>query len=1150
MNLNLIYGGVGTGKTKRCIEQIEKVVRENPEDRAIMIIPDQYSYITDKMLVEHFGGTGPNRLEAMTFSQLFTRYVKKQNTYLTPAGKQMLFYLASMGQKNKKESIFKSTYSKPGFVEKIADLIGEFKRYLIAPEDLKSAYKEGSKNILSLKLSSIWDIYEEYNRLLEKGFSDSEDDYLRLAEYILNSEEWGNTHIWFDGFSDYLPQHYIVINALLRKTKNVHITIPAELKNSLGEDVFSVVKETESKLKKMANEVGAELSCDAMPSVCHTIKSPELLHLMKNWDDRRKSYQEPVENISVFVAKDMYSEAEYVARKIIEEVKSGVDFKDISVVAVSGDNYSHLFEAIFNDYNIPYFSDMGQPITDHPVILTVLGIFDIIEENWGYESVFKYLRTGFVYTKKQNEIKELDKEKIDALENYVLRHGIRGKKVWLQDEKWEEKASGAFDSVLGEEKRVDNILVVDEIRRDIIAPFVSFYDKISGKKTAGELAEALYRFLCDINLYDAISIQAEMLRKNGYPNESEKVKEIWNMLMEVINQIVVIMGDEYCSREDFKNLLSCGLSASVMQIIPSGLDSVLLSQSDRNSSVNSKVVFFVGGISGTMPNEIHTTGILTDKDRRDLKEKGIEVAKDNIGKAEQEMFKFYRAVTSATEKIYFSYPTTDLEGESKQPSAFLKNLGKMFPNMAVLDDFNEDREEKILSQKQGFLYMLDAVNDSSKKENIKKVIEYFNDREGFLDKVNMARYAAQYKKQQPSITRENAKLLYNDYHRYSTSRLSDYAACPFSYFIKHGMKAEEQQVWQIQKFEIGSLLHWAVCEYSKEVEKDIEDFSEIKKRWMELTKEESSKIAERIMEDISERVLMGAFKNQGKLAYLLRRMKKILLRSVEIVRLSLSQGEYTAVCYEEQFRIDIEWNNKSVGLNGTIDRVDVAPDAETGTISLRIIDYKSGKKNFDVVSISNGEDMQLLVYAIAATELYKKNALGKAQKGLYPTVGGVLYSKLKNDLVHSNTTDTEIVDNEHIKAMRMNGVVVSDGDDIEAARSMDRNLTTGGARSEFMNLALNKKGDSLDSRYSAVEPRNKFDILLSYVRKTVVRLDNEIFSGNISILPNIGKSESSCRYCKYSEICMFDKNIDESRKKLESKDDAWLYMEENLKEGE
>lgn len=1133
MLLDLIYGGIGTGKTQRCIELIEKILKKNPGHRTVVTVPEQYSYITEKRIVEHFGGMGINGIEVLTFSQFFRRYLKNETDYLLPSGKQMLICKAAQKVCDA-DSIFSLSINKPGFVGKLSELMSEMKHYLITEEALRTA-SDSESGLMSRKLKAAADIYDEYNALILRGFSDSEDDFEKFADFIEKSNEFENTHILFDGFTDFLPQHYAVIRAFLVKAASVHVTV-CKKENS---EIYALPAQTAEKLKKMCREQGVKIYEQNCGEECRTVNSPELLHLERFWTDKRHIYADKTKDISLFCAKDLYSETEHAANIILNEVKNGTNYGDIGIMCGDTEKYVHLIEAVFGTHNIPYFIDNDTPVTAHPIILTVLGIFDIIEENWSYESVFRYLRAGFLYNEDGTEY---DRRKFDRLENYVLRHGIRGKSRWFSE--WTQEAAGVFDTVMGEYTRTEeNLEEINATRAAVCKPFTKFYEK--GKGTVRELSEALFEFLQDINLFEGIRAEALKLNGIGERDAAERMKKIWNLLMEVINQAVVTMGGDMTSRKNYARILREGLSAAKMKIIPPGLDTVSIGAADKNSSARPKVMIFMGAVSGTMPTEVHSKSIFTDRDREALAKKGIETAGTSQAKTMQEEFKFYRAVVSASERIYFSYPTSNADGEAQLPSAFVKKLYKVFPKLSISDDLAEQKPKEISNSKDAFLYIMRAVSDNSMRHNARLLTRFFKNDEYLSEKLPLVRTAAEYRKKQPQLTAESVRLLYNDYHRYSVSRLNDYAACPFAYYIKHGLKAKEQQTWQIQKFDIGSLLHWAVCEYCSEVDGGADSFEETKQRWSELTDEKSNEIIDRLIDDIAERTLRGLKRDREKISYLIGRMKKILIRSVDIIRLSLTKGDYSAVCYEEKFGVDISWKGKSIGIDGKIDRIDAAPNTEYGELSLRIIDYKSGSKKFDITAISNGEDMQLAVYAIAATELYKKGALGHASKGLLPVTRGLLYNKLNSSTVLCGEDDD--AENKIRNSMKLDGVViVNENDEVFTAAQMDRDIAAGGT-SSFLKLAVNSSGNALNKSTSSFITESKFKILSDFVRKTAVSLDEEIYSGKIDILP-VGAKRRACGYCKYKEICLYDAGLCKTRQTVANADEAWDYMEKEVGE--
>jgi|GEM_PF-4739896 len=319
-------------------------------------------------------------------------------------------------------------------------------------------------------------------------------------------------------------------------------------------------------------------------------------------------------------------------------------------------------------------------------------------------------------------------------------------------------------------------------------------------------------------------------------------------------------------------------------------------------------------------------------------------------------------------------------------------------------------------------------------------------------------------------------------------------------------------------------MHWAVCEYCRIVEDGAGDFTELKKKWRELSDEQSRQIIMDVMASAQTRIIGKLNRDQEKVRYLIMRMTKTLQRSSEVIRKSIARGDYAAVCYEQDFRIHIRWGQDSVRVVGTIDRVDLAEDAGQKTADLRVVDYKSGRKDFDIVSICNWQDMQLVVYAVAALELYRTGGLRFARQNYQPRVGGVLYNKLRDDIktVSPDTADAAL---EAAKEMKADGVVVLDTADgqylPDAVYKTDKTLLEEGvSESEFIKIKLKK--DGLPDAHSKVTSREDFDVLMAYVKKSAVEIDREIYDGKIEIAPALSGGQKACAFCLYNDICLFD----------------------------
>ncbi len=1146
MLMNIITGGIGSGKSSYLYQLMRENLANNPTANAVLIVPEQFSYTAEKTLANEIGGLGPNKVDVLTFSRLVHRYVNPEGTLL-PSGKMMLVSkaAATIGEDN----AFFASAKKNGFTASLSDLFSEFRRYGIMPEDLESTQIDN--DVTRKKLASVNEIYKSYLEFMGDDFTDSEDSLSVFSELVASSDMFRDTFFFIDDFNDFMPGHYDAIRALLRASRGVFITLGAD--SECTDIFFESVHKTRKRLSAIALSENAQLYTKNLKGTAEYIKADDIRHLLENWVDKPR-YDGECKNIELFTARDLYSEAEHTASKIISLVRdSGYRFRDIGIICGNMPSYLHILNAVFADFNIPFFADEKLAVTMHPVVRTVLSLFNIIEENWSYQSVFDYLRTGYIYIKTEEGVLPIEQEDIDILENYVLARGIRGKKAWFSV--WQDSGE-VFDDVIENRKRAEfDLDMLNTLREKIIRPFSNFLENRG--RTARAIAEAVFGFLCDINLYEGLLSECELFDSAGLRDESEQLKQIWNMVLEVLDQLVAVCGDDVTSRATFADYFKSGLSQCSISIIPSGIDRVSVGTVERNSPARVKVLFIIGANYGSIPSEPTSSAILSSLDRSlinaALAEQEKELAPDDVNRIMLENMKLYRVISTATEKLYISFAASNSEGNALSCAHFVSELLNVFPDMKKTDNIisHPSDEELLSSSKRGFYYMLTKLSEyyREKPEKLwKSVFDWYKDHEEYKDKLDILKTAAEYKRVQPHLSRIKAQLLYGKNKKYSITALEKYSKCPFAYYMERGLFAQPQEVRRVEKSHIGSLLHAAVCKFCEVVEKDAQNVQEIHRRWQELSPDACDKIIAGIMTELKSKILPRAEDEKPQLEYLLSRCERTLRKSVETIRLSLAGGGYTSVCYEKEFEVNIDWQGETVVLAGTIDRIDILESLVDKRLNIRIIDYKSGRKKFSIPAICSRIDMQLILYAIAAVKLYNSGQLDKAQRGLTPKVSAIMYNRLADDIIAVERDDKELAAQKLKKHHKLDGIVILDEDEngelcYDSLTEMDSALSEG-KDSDFLNLALKKDGTLASA--SDVTSRKTFDLLADYMQKSVIDTDKAIKSGNISINPARDAAGSACSFCEFGEACMFDSSFDSCRKLFSGDEKALDFIRKEL----
>lgn len=1116
MSLHLILGGADADKTKFCFDMMETLCARG--EGSYMIVPDQFSYAAEKTATRRLGGTGLNGVEVLTFNRIVFRVRQKVSLpdYLTAAGREMLVCRA-VREVTDEKSVFYGCIDRDGFISVISGLISEFKRYSITPQLVFEQSERASNKALADKLGDIAKIYEKYESFIDGNFSDSDNDLDVAAEYIKSNGTFGGMNVFFDEFSDFLPQNMNVVGEIMKNAAEVYVTLCIPENARVNDDTFDTCRATYSALKRIARENGIE--CEDIMLSDTKERSAEMRFLLENWNKVGEKFIEPTDNISIFYAKNPHTETEYAASEIIKRVRGGMRFRDIAVLCGSMDTYAHIIESVFREYSIPYFTDETTAVTDHPVITAVTSVFDILENDWKYEDVFRYLRTGFIYEKTEDErVVQSDSIMTDRLENYVLRWGIRGRVQWLSDEKWKRKRSDIFGE--GGTDEIDE--EIDAFRRRITAPIENFRKKSSGKNAA-EKAAALFEFLEEINMPDGIEGDINVLREKGFSDEASKLEQVWELLVEAIEQVYVTMGEQRCSMEDFSRYIRAGLSCCKIRIIPSSLDHVAVGTVERSRNSDAREIFILGANFGLIPADMNKEGILSNRDREEmsqnLAEYNLTVAPDTKKRDIAERYKVYRSLCAAREKLHISYAAAGTDDDALRPSQFVVDIMRMFPKLEKKDDMvmPADTAQTAKSAFRALMLHLDDCGGAwgELRRRFEQDSEYS---EKLKHIVSSCRAAA-------GIEPQRARELFGGRER-SVTQFERYESCPYSYFLQYGLRLRERDVWEINGINIGNLCHRIVQRYCETVSEGLNTLEEVHSRWHHLTDEESTRIISEITDREIKKGLEKSVHGKGRLRSVLNRIRRTVYTSVNTINMSLRNGDYTYSASEKPFECELG----GARIRGVIDRVDIAE--EDGRAYIRIVDYKSGHQSFDLAKIAAGLNLQLVTYAIAARNLYGQRAFSPRQGSFEDVrIGGVLYNKIRDDIEKEENIDKAL--RERDNSRKMSGMVFADTP--QELIYMDSSIKDGAA-SEFVPIALKKDGN-IDSR-CCCEPSDMADMIMRHTEKVIEHTEKGILSGEIPARPYRAGDSMPCSYCPYMEVCRFDAKKDSYRSIPTRKEDA------------
>lgn len=1138
MGIRFIYGRAGSGKSTYCLNSIKNRLNDNNGNTLIYLVPEQYTFQRETMLLKDVGEEGLLRAQVLSFKtmaqKVFDECGGRVHDRMRDVGKSMLIHKI-LQESEENLQYFNRISKEQGFTDIISETITEFKKYNVTPSVLREGLTKIDDEELKSKLTDLANIFEKFDISISENLVDTDDELTYLANKLNNCSLYDNAEIWIDEFTTFTPQQMEVIKGLAKKCKEVNIALCMDEVSSGDDsevtDIFNSLKTTELRILNMMRDehIGYEKPVNLNDNKNNRFKyNHELKHLEKYFFTYPfKSYKQDVNTIRLYKANNSYDEVENVAKEILRFVRDkGYRFRDISVVCRNIDDYEKIATVIFNEYDIPFFLDKKIDILSNPLIVLILSSIEVMIRNWSYESVFKYLKSGLV---------NIDSNEIDILENYVLANGIKGFK-------WTNELSISEE----DNDEIDPIKVMIKVRE----PLIKLHSRIRGNKSVKAICTAIYEFLIELDCFNRIEEWISEFDEYGMQSKVMEYQQVSEIVIDILDQAVDVIGEDLITINEFYKILNAGFQNREIGIIPVALDQVNIGGIGRIKGRNVKVLFIVGVNDGVLPAANKDEGILSDRDRDLLKENGIELSSSTRAKVFEEQYMVYTALTLASDYLMISYPMADFEGKSLRASIVIPRLKRIFPKLIEESDlFNlkekSDKYSKVTAPIPTFNELILALRRNYENEDVedywKDVYCWYKDKEEFYNKSGNILEGLKYSNDGEVVAREKLKKLYSIKDGrllFSVSRLENYAECPFSYFIKYGLKARDRKVYEFSAPDLGSFMHEILDEFTNKVKRERISWSEL-----------NSERCRNIVSDLIEKKLIedsnSILNSSKKYKYFTNRFKRVIAKSVSVLAEQMRKGQFEIFSNEFQFGnlrdgapIKLELpSGEEVYLTGRIDRID-SLDLH-GNTYIRVIDYKSGSKKFDLNELYYGLQIQLLVYLDAIL----KNSEYILHTQAMP--GAILYFKIDDPIIKSKSElQDEEIRKQVLDKLKMNGLLLKDA---ELVKAMDNDMET---YSLVIPATFKKDGDF--SSNSSVITEEQFNILREYVNFKMIELCEDMLSGKIRIEPCKNQRTSYCDYCDYSAICEFDTSIKDNKYKLVLKKDdkeIWNDMIEKVKGG-
>lgn len=1117
MSLRFCFGPSGSGKSHRIYEEIMQRAAEEPGRNFLIIVPDQFTMQTQKDLVMRSDRDGILNIDVLSFGRLSHRILEEVGTKEMPVlddtGKSLVLQKVAADLKEQLPAMG-SLLHKQGYIHEVKSAISEFMQYGISTQDMDklitSAQKRGA---LAMKLKDLKTLYRGFQDYIRDHFITTEETLDVLRRSLSKSKILKGSVVVFDGFTGFTPIQNRLIQELMRVCAETIVTVTI----GVGEDpykmdgeqkLFHLSKKTVADLEKLAAEAeverGEDLFVKGGPN--RFAKAPALHYLEQNlFRYQYEPYAGEQQEIHMFEAlsprEEVHQTALYIRHLIREQ---GMTYRDIAVVIGDLEGYASYVETEFGQLEIPCFLDRTRGIVLNPMIEYIKSALQLYIKDFSYDTVFHFLRSGMA---------DISREEIDELENYVIRTGARGYRTYsrLFTRRTEEMQENAEGSEQAEEKTMERL---NRIRQQFMDAVEILH--MGSQEKAGDYVSHLYDFLEQNQVQQKLLNYQQQFEKEGDLSRAREYAQIYRLVMDLLDQVYELLGEEEISRQEFADILEAGFGEITVGTIPQNVDRIVVGDMERTRLKQVKVLFFLGVNDGNIPKNASKGGIISDMDREFLIESGTEMAPSPRQQMYIQRLYLYLNMTKPSEQLYLSYAKVNSEGKGIRPSYLIDTVRKLFPAMSVEYPQNRSRLEQIEGRQEGARYLAEELREyvegTLPEEERQDFYLMYRAYEADAVGRDLLTRAAFRRYRESGLSRIVARALYGQQLENSVSRLETYAACACRHFLQYGLSLQEREEFGFEASDMGTVYHAVLENFAGKL-------AESNLTWWDFTENFAAKAVKESVEAYAatygETVLYSSARNE----YAITRMSRILTRTVLTLQKHLKQGSFQPDDYELSFRfaedldsihVDLSEDEK-MHLQGRIDRIDVSEDAEH--VYVKVIDYKSGNRKFDLAALYYGLQLQLVVYMNAAMEMESRK---HPDKEIVPAA--LLYYHIDDPTIETPVELTDEQINEQILAkLRMNGVVNSDPEVVER---LDRYM-----QDKSVVIPVEKKKDGSFSARSGVLSREEMQLISSYVDAKIRSIGREILDGKIAANPYEKGNEEACTYCAYKKVCGFDGSI-------------------------
>ena len=1097
--VRFLLGRSGYGKTRAVIDEIAAAAARG-QDGLILLVPEQHSHAMERALCEQGGDSISLYAEVMSFRRLCRRVAEQagglSRTLLDDGGRLLYLYQALDRARGSFKALGPAA-GRPEFLETLLGLTDQVKAAGIAPEELMERSREFD-GALGDKLADLAAVCAAYQGAVEDGKLDAMDELQKLSEDVRSTGFFRGKTVWIDGFTGFTGLEYRILRLIFSQAEQTVVALCADPEDSSA--AFAKANDTLGRLRAWAPR-GAEMSALAEN---RRARGAGLAHLERElfcpgiptaWEGQAPA-------VELWAAGDAYQECELAAARILQLVREqGYRFREISVSARDLDAYAPTLEAVFGYYGVPLYLSRKSPVLEKPPAALVAGALQCVSGGFRYDDMAKYLKTGLTGLRRRG---------LDILETYLYTWNIRGGD-WSREQGFTGHPLGLGHTPDAESERT--LRLVNRMRQKVRAPLVRLRDAVREDPSGEGYARALVEYMSEIRLPARLEARAALFRRRGELQAAEEYQTLWSVLCGAINSIGRVLGDRRFEPDEFTRLFRLVLSRYQVGTIPVSLDRVNAGDLSRPGSVGRvRCQIVLGAADGYLPASPNSGQLFSDSEYQLLEDAGIELAPDAERRLNEEFRLIYAAFTAPEERLIVTRPLAAAGGESLRESFVIGRLRALFPGVGT-----QSVTQAVRGEAPGPCFDAAACGGDAWAG----AREYFAQAADWRDKLALAEKNSRVPRG-PIREGENIRAVFGKDIRLSASRADVFGACRYRYFLQYGLRLRQKRAARLDAPAAGVLIHYVLERTFRQVQAEGGCRQVLPARVEALAREAG--------EAYGQELLGGFADKTPRFRFLFGKLCNTAVQVALDIREELAGSAFTPLDFELKLSdrdgdlpaVRLDAGGATLCLEGYVDRVDGYE--KDGKLYLRVVDYKTGQRDFRLDEVLNGLNIQLLVYLFALEEQ------GGARYGREVLPAGVLYVPARDPEVPvSGTESPEEVASARQKLRRRRGLLLNDP---ELLRAMEPGLAES---PRFLPVKLGKDG-APDSRSSVVSAPG-LRKLGGHMQRTLQAIGEQLAHGEIRANPYYkSRTDLACSQCPYWAACLFDERCGDRARYLFQRD--------------